>query len=92
MAGKGSAARDDAPTVRVRFFGRLKETAGAGTRELRLPGDGATVADAVARLREAGALEDPDRVAYSVGDVLVDADHPLEDGDELGLLPPVSGG
>ncbi len=28
----------------------------------------------------------------AVGDTYVDADHPLEDGDEVSFLPPVSGG
>jgi molybdopterin synthase catalytic subunit len=79
--------------VTVRLFAGLRERAGAGTLALRL-GDGATVADAIAELRSgvlAGLPENAPFVA-AVAREYVDRDHPLREGDELALVPPVSGG
>lgn len=80
--------------VAVRYYGRLRELAGRERREVELDGEPATVGELAARLaeqdfRDPGELEG---VAYSVGDELVGAERRLSDGDEVGLLPPVSGG
>src|SRR3954452_2173981 len=79
--------------VTVRLFASLRQHAGAGTVALQL-GDGATVADAIEQLR-GGALsglpEDAPFVA-AVAREYVKTDHPLAEGDELALVPPVSGG
>jgi MoaE-MoaD fusion protein len=79
--------------VTVRLFASLREHAGAGTVPLSLD-DGATVADAIARLR-GGALSGLPETAPFVAAVAreyVKDDHLLADGDELALVPPVSGG
>jgi molybdopterin synthase catalytic subunit/molybdopterin converting factor small subunit len=79
--------------VTVRLFASLREHAGAGTLALQLA-DGATVADAIASLRE-GALAGLAPNAPFVAAVCreyVKQDHPLAEGDELALVPPVSGG
>ncbi len=79
--------------VTVRLFASLREHAGAGTLALALR-DGATVADAIAQLRS-GALAGLPRNAPFVTAVAreyVTQDHPLAEGDELALVPPVSGG
>ena len=79
--------------VTVRLFASLREHAGSGTVPLQL-GDGATVADAISRLREgplAGLPENAPFVA-AVAREYVERDHPLVEGDELALVPPVSGG
>ena len=79
--------------VTVRLFAGLREHAGAGTVARRL-GGGATVADAIAQLR-AGALAGlPDNAPFvaAVAREYVREDHPLAEGDELALVPPVSGG
>lgn len=79
--------------VTVRLFASLRERAGTGTLALEL-GDGATVADAIAELR-AGALSGlPDNAPFvaAVAREYVTTDHALADGDELALVPPVSGG
>jgi len=79
--------------VTVRLFASLREHAGAGTVPLQL-GDDATVADAIAELR-AGALAGlPDNAPFvaAVAREYVERDHPLAEGDELALVPPVSGG
>jgi molybdopterin synthase catalytic subunit/molybdopterin converting factor small subunit len=79
--------------VTVRLFASLREYAGAGTVALRL-GDGATVADAIEQLR-GGALSGlPENAPFvaAVAREYVKTDHPLSEGDELALVPPVSGG
>src|SRR4051812_5664971 len=79
--------------VTVRLFASLREHAGAGTVTLQL-GDGATVADAIEQLR-GGALSGlPENAPFvaAVAREYVKTDHPLAEGDELALVPPVSGG
>jgi len=80
--------------VRIRLFAQLRERAGADSIDAELA-EGATVADALAELAGDDALGDllarlPVRTA--VNRELVDDDTPLHAGDELALLPPVSGG
>ena len=80
--------------VSVRLFAILRERAGRDRIELELA-DGATVADALgalgAREELAGAL-DRLRVVMAVNREYAPADHPLREGDEVALIPPVSGG
>jgi molybdopterin synthase catalytic subunit/molybdopterin converting factor small subunit len=79
--------------VTVRLFASLREHAGAGTLALRL-GDGATVADAIAALRDGALAGLPENAPFvaAVAREYVERDHPLSEGDELALVPPVSGG
>ncbi len=79
--------------VRIRLFARLRELAGA--EELaRDAAAGATVADVWAALaREFPALEPHGRtVSAAVNDDYAPMRRPVEDGDEVAFLPPVSGG
>ena len=74
--------------VVVRLFAGLRERAGTGRRDLELP-DGAAVADVWPQL----ALgEEPPGVLYAVNRDYAKPDHQLADGDEVALIPPVSGG
>ena len=74
--------------VRVRLFAQLRERAGRAELELELP-EGARVADALAALADvAGDLP----VVLAVNRRYADRDAPLAAGDELALVPPVSGG
>ena len=77
----------------MRLFASLRERAGAGTVSLQL-GDGATVADAIAQLRGGALAGLPENAPFvtAVAREYVKADHPLSEGDELALVPPVSGG
>ena len=80
--------------LRIRLFAQLRERAGADAIEAELA-DGATVGDALAALAQDSRLADllerlPVRMA--VNRELVGEDTPLHAGDELALLPPVSGG
>lgn len=80
--------------ITVTFYGGLKQRLGEREIELELPRTDATVEHALNRLVELypqldGRLE---RIAVAVGDSIVSISHPVEDGDDLALLPPVSGG
>lgn len=76
-------------TVTVKYFASLREHHGAD-RKLEAPGAGATVADIWARAGGGEAL--PENVLMAVNLEYVDADHPVEDGDEVAFFPPVTGG
>ncbi len=74
--------------VRVRLFAALRERAGSEEVEVELP-EGARVADVLERLR---ALTEGTPVVMAVNQEYADAGSPLHAGDELALIPPVSGG
>jgi MoaE-MoaD fusion protein len=77
--------------VRVVCFGVLKDWLGAGTVTVELA-EGATVAALLDVLRADRASGPLSGMAVSVNAEFVTAAHALIDGDEVGLLPPVSGG
>jgi MoaE-MoaD fusion protein len=79
--------------VTVLFFAQARERAGRSSAELPLP-DGSRLADALSALaREHPALESLwPHLAVAANGRLARPDTPLEDGAELALLPPVSGG
>ncbi len=72
----------------MRLFAGLRERAGAEAISLQLPED-ARVSDALARMTELTAGVP---VVMAVNREYADHDHPLRAGDELALIPPVSGG
>ena len=76
--------------VRVRLFAMLRERAGSGTLELELP-DGATVADALAAPTVAQLAQELACVLAVNREYALPATE-LREGDELALIPPVSGG
>jgi molybdopterin converting factor small subunit len=79
-------------TVRVQLFASYAEALGADTLELSLEGP-ATVADAVLRIRALpGGDQLPLRPLCAVNLSQVSPSAALEAGDELALLPPLSGG
>jgi molybdopterin synthase catalytic subunit len=79
--------------VTVRLFAVLRERAGAGTLELSLE-EGATVGDAIAELRRGPLSGLPEEAPFvvAVGREYAGREHELHAGDELALVPPVSGG
>jgi len=84
--------------VRILFFGLLKDIFARESDSVELHA-GASVADAVSRCRQLAALQQPSAAASIWGSLAVAVnreyaalDHPLKDGDEVALLPPVSGG
>jgi len=72
-------------TVRVRLFAGLRERAGWSQREI----DATTVAE-VWRALELG--DEPAGLLYAVNKEYATPDRALADGDEVALIPPVSGG
>ncbi|MEY4226800.1 MAG: hypothetical protein RL190_1557, partial [Actinomycetota bacterium] len=75
-------------TVDVRLFAGLRERAGTGRATVEVE-PGAPVAAVWDLL---GLGERPPGIAYAVNRAYVEADHALADGDEVALIPPVSGG
>jgi MoaE-MoaD fusion protein len=74
--------------VRIRLFAGLRERAGSGELELELP-EGARVADALAAVEGiAGGIP----LVMAVNREYAAEDAVLSPGDELALIPPVSGG
>ena len=72
--------------VTVRLFAGLRERAGIGKLELD---DVTTVADVWPAL---GLGDEPGGLLYAVNRAYVEQTHELHDGDEVALIPPVSGG
>ncbi|MGH3022247.1 MAG: molybdenum cofactor biosynthesis protein [Gaiellaceae bacterium] len=74
--------------VTVKLFAGLRERAGAATRELDL--------EAGARLGDVWALlalgDEPEGLLYAVNKEYAGRERELADGDEVALIPPVSGG
>jgi molybdopterin synthase catalytic subunit len=72
--------------VTVRLFAGLRERAGAGEREL----------EGVTRVSEVwpalGLGDEPDGLLYAVNRRYAEREEELADGDEVALIPPVSGG
>jgi molybdopterin synthase catalytic subunit len=79
--------------VQVRFFATLREVAGAAEMKVSL-GEGATVATLLDRLRaKFPTLERHlPTLLVAVNREFQGPDHPLGEGDEVALMPPVSGG
>jgi MoaE-MoaD fusion protein len=81
-------------TVTVRLFAMLRERAGRDSVEIELP-DEATVADAFDRLAAEpaiGELIDRLPVRMAVNREYVGGDARISAGDELAVIPPISGG
>ena len=79
--------------VTARFFASARDAAGIERQPLEL-GEGATVADAALALRNLlpAASQIVQSSAFAVNQRFARADHTLREGDELAILPPVSGG
>jgi molybdopterin synthase catalytic subunit len=79
-------ARLRAMRVKVRLFAGLRERAGVAEREL----EGVTrVSDVWAAL---GLGDEPEGLLYAVNRRYAERERELADGDEVALIPPVSGG
>ncbi len=75
--------------IHVRLFAALREQAGTSHVELELP-EGARVADVWPALALGGA--EPSSLAFALNRAYADREDALSDGDEVALIPPVSGG
>lgn len=93
MKPRGGSRGGDLITVRVRFFAGHRDIVGRAEQALTLE-DGASVGAAWERLvgtypRLAGYTG---RLLFAVNQQFADPTTPLDDGDELAFIPPVSGG
>jgi molybdopterin synthase catalytic subunit len=80
--------------VEVRLFAMLRERAGRDTISVEVP-DGGTVRDAITAVGSEcglGELIAAMPVVMAVNREYADEHHALAAGDELALIPPVSGG
>jgi molybdopterin synthase catalytic subunit/molybdopterin converting factor small subunit len=78
-------AGDPAVSVRVRLFAGLRERAGWSERDV----DASTVGDVWDAL---GLGDEPEGLLYAVNKEYAVRDRALADGDEVAVIPPVSGG
>lgn len=82
------------PCVRVLYFAAVRELVGIDEESIELP-DGVQRIEALARELErrhpslAGRLA---AVRFARNQTFAAPDEPLEDGDEVALIPPVAGG
>ena len=88
--GRSLTRRRTVPDVKVsiRLFAGLRERAGTGELELELP-EGARVADALAQVQH---LAPGVTLVLAVNREYADEEVVLSAGDELAVVPPVSGG
>ncbi len=79
--------------VKILFFGQLKEAAGRERDTLELP-EGARVSDLLRRYAEVSPALQPyyDVMAVALNQEYTEAGAALHEGDEVALIPPVSGG
>jgi molybdopterin converting factor small subunit len=79
--------------IKIQFWGITARIAGTQGRLLQLDTP-ASVADAVQILADSDAAlaAELPRCAYAIGTDIVALHQTLHDGDELAVLPPVSGG
>ena len=77
----------------VTFFALYRERAGTNTHRLQLP-EGATVADLTGKVRQLfPRLAPPDvRIVVAVNADYAEPETVLHNGDDVCLIPPVSGG
>jgi molybdopterin converting factor subunit 1 len=79
-------------TVRIRFFALGRELVGRSELAYTLE-DGATLHNVIQRLKaEHPALERLPSCMLAINSDYADESQPLRDGDEIALIPPVSGG
>jgi molybdopterin converting factor subunit 1 len=79
-------------TVTVLLFASYAEALGASSLALELTGE-ATVADVISSVRShPGADRLPSTPLVAVNQQYADAASPVRDGDEVAIIPPVSGG
>lgn len=80
-------------TVRTLFFAAYRELAGADALDLELPA-GARLSDLVAALRARGGglARLPERPVAAINLEYAPPAAQLSEGDEVALIPPVSGG
>ena len=79
--------------IQLRAFATVRHALGASILSLELPAD-STVTDLLDRLKADYPLVSPhlDRIVVTVNQQYVDRSQTLQNGDEVAIFPPVSGG
>lgn len=78
--------------VQVLFFASLRERTGRKTMEVEIDA-GATAEALLQQLRQdIPGMTGAGRISVAVNEEYVEPNHVLSDGDEIALIPPVSGG
>jgi len=77
--------------IRLRLFASVRERVGQGEMDWALA-EGLTVGEVWQQLTQAYPQLSPARVAFAVNQVYAPPETVLQDGDEVALIPPVSGG
>ena len=80
------------PTITINFYGPACDIAGSPSMQMEIQ-QGQTVEHVTRQLGERfPALRDARGVRLAVNRAYVPKDHALSDGDEVAVIPPVSGG
>ncbi len=78
--------------IKVRLFASLREAAGTSVINMEVE-EGTSVSELMKRLEDDfQGLEMSEEVLTSINKTYAEKDTVLQDGDEVGLMPPVSGG
>jgi molybdopterin synthase sulfur carrier subunit len=79
--------------ITIRLFANLRDRAGLSEIGLDLP-EKSTIAHAIEqlRLRLPTLADHLNHIAFALNRSYTQSNTPLQDGDELALIPPVSGG
>ena len=88
-----SAGRERQLKVTVLLFASYREKAGTGALELDAP-EGSTVGDVAKQVaaKFPGLAANPSGIVVAVNREYREHGHPLNNGDEVAFIPPVSGG
>ena len=83
--------------IRVKYFASLRERMNRGEDLIEVSDDQLTLADVLARLtlpdgQTLQQLSLAETMMLSVNHEMVDIHHVVNDGDEIGIFPPVTGG
>lgn len=83
--------------MQLLYFAWVRERIGTGEETLSLPGKVKDVEGLLGWLAARGenyadALGERDQIRVAVNQVYVQGDHPVSDGDEVAIFPPVTGG
>jgi molybdopterin synthase sulfur carrier subunit len=83
--------------ITLLYFARLRETLGASSEQVDLPASVTDVAGLLDWLRDRGGaweceLSPARAYRVAVNQDMADAAMPLQDGDEVAIFPPVTGG
>ena len=83
--------------MKILYFAWLRSRTGMAEEDVVLPAHIRTVGDLLAWLQDrspghAEALRDLAVVRVAVNQEFARADHPVQNGDEVALFPPVTGG